>query len=104
MCVLTLTHTHYNCDTHTCGGHTVTHRETHTQSLSLLEGSESFHPLGAYTSSEKEGKGKEERELETRVERAREEEEGDGEEGSEKRKEEKRVKTIFMPVIYRQTP
>lgn len=81
-----------------------THTQRHTQSLSLLEGSESFHPLGAYTSSEKEGKGKEERELETRVERAREEEEGDGEEGRERRKEGKRGKTIFTAGIYRQTP
>ena len=61
--------------------HTIILARTHrsTQSLSLLEGSESFCPLGAYTSSEKEGKGKEERELETRVERAREEEEEEGE-------------------------
>lgn len=76
VCVLTLTHT--------CGEHTFTHRERGTLSLFLSwKVANLFRPLGAYTSSEKEGKGKEERELETRVEEV----EGDGEEGRERRKE-----------------
>lgn len=85
VCTLTVTHTHTHPCTDTLAEDTHSHAEGGTHTLSLLEGSESLLPSGAYTSLEKEGKGGEEREIETRMERAREEEEG-GEEGRDRRK------------------